>query len=445
MIEQSDPGRCGAQSVTQLSARSSQAAPSSDGSASAPSSAIIGRTGTPDAKRFLCRSAKGTGCAIWAPVQRGALPFRSPIDGCRLTQATLLHVFPSFAVGGQQTRFATLANRLGPMFRHRIVSLDGADQARDLLDPKLDIAMLPAAGGLRAVARCFSGAAAEVLVTYNWGAIEWAMINRLFHRRPHLHLEDGFGPDEAERQKRRRIIARLLTLRRSEVVVPARNLATIAVKAWHLSPKRVHYIPNGIDAGRFDDLPTESVQHFTPRPGECVIGSFSPLRPEKNIGRLLTAFARIAADLPARLVICGNGPERDRLTAMAASQGIAERVVFTGHIPRPEAVMGAFDVLAMTSDTEQMPYAVIEAMAARLPVVATDVGDLALMVAPENRPFIVARHDDAGLTAALRRLCREPELRRRLGQENRRRVESEFTIDRMVGDFRAVLDAVLPA
>lgn len=364
-----------------------------------------------------------------------------------MTQATLLHVFPSFAVGGQQTRFATLANRLGPRFRHRIVSLDGADQALALLDPSLDVALLPAAaggiGGLPGIVRCLSATEATALVTYNWGAIEWAMINRLIHRRPHLHLEDGFGPEEAERQKRRRIIARAIMLRRSQVVVPALNLATIAVNQWHLPPKHVHYIPNGIDAGRFDHPPPGSAQRFAQRPGECVIGSFSPLRPEKNIARLLSAFARIGADLTARLVICGDGPERDRLTAMAANEGIAERVVFTGHIAPPEAVMGAFDLLAMTSDTEQMPYAVIEAMAARLPVVATDVGDIALMVAPENRPFIVARDDTDGLAAALCRLCQEPDLRRRLGRENRRRVESEYTIERMVDAFQRVLDAVL--
>jgi glycosyltransferase involved in cell wall biosynthesis len=363
-----------------------------------------------------------------------------------MTRPGLLHVFPSFAVGGQQTRFATIANRLGGAFRHRVVSLDGRDAALKLLDPELDVALLPAlpsnGGRLRRIAQCFGGVDAEILVTYNWGAIEWAIANRMLYHWPHLHFEDGFGPEEADRQKSRRVLARSLVLRRSQVVVPARNLVTIASARWHLRPERVHYIPNGIDATRFDGMPADGSPFFTRLSDHCTIGSFSPLRAEKNIGRLLSAFSQIVASgLPVRLVICGDGPERGRLSELAAALGIAGRVAFTGHVPRPEAVMGAFDLLAMTSDTEQMPYAVLEAMAARLPVVATDVGDIAAMVAPENRPFIVPRDDRAQLVAALRRLCLEPETRRRIGQRNRERVESAFTIAQMADAVHRLLDA----
>lgn len=363
---------------------------------------------------------------------------------------TLLHVFPSFAVGGQQTRFATIANRLGASFSHRIVALDGKDGARTLLDPALDVALLPppppGCARLWHIARRLAASEAAVLLTYNWGAIEWAIVNRLFPRLPHLHFEDGFGPDEADRQKRRRVFVRALALRRSEVLVPARTLVQIATRRWRLDPRRVHYIPNGIDPARFDGAPADGAPLVARRAGECIIGSFSPLRPEKNIGRLLSSLAEMAAaDLPVRLVICGDGPERGRLENLSNTLGIAERVIFTGHVPGPEAAMRAFDLLAMTSDTEQMPYAVMEAMAARLPVVATDVGDIAAMVAPENRPFIVPRDDGSALAAALRRLCREPELRRSLGARNRERVEREFTIARMAGAVRHLLDLAIAA
>lgn len=360
-----------------------------------------------------------------------------------MTAVRLLHVFPSFAVGGQQTRLATIANRLGPGFRHTIVSLDGRDEAMALLDPVLEAALLPASSpglrGLPAIARSIAGSGAAILCTYNWGAIEWAIANRLRPRLPHLHFEDGFGPDEADHQKRRRVVTRRLILRRSQVLVPAQNLARIATTQWRLDARRVHYVPNGIDAARFDAAPRDGAGFFARRPGECVIGSFSPLRPEKNLGRLLMAFAAAGGGVAARLVICGDGPERPRLEEMAAALGIADRTVFTGHVAAPEQVMGAFDLLAMSSDTEQMPYAVIEAMAARLPVVATDVGDIATMVAPENRPFVVPRDDAEALAIALRRLCFEPDLRRRLGHLNRERVEREFTVARMVDAVHQIL------
>jgi glycosyltransferase involved in cell wall biosynthesis len=362
---------------------------------------------------------------------------------------TLLHVFPSFSIGGQQTRFATVANRLGRRFRHLLISLDGRHQATTLLDRDLDFALLsvPAANPIARLYRIMkmSGeTSADTLITYNWGATEWAMINRVWIGRPHIHLEDGFGADEADRQKRHRIWIRSLFLRRSAVVVPSQKLAGIAVDLWRLDPRHVHYIPNGIDPGRFDDLARTGDPFFRRRDDECVIGSFSPLRREKNIARLLRAFAdAVPSGMPARLIVCGEGPERAALEELALGLGIAARVTFTGHVPRSEAIMGAFDILAITSDTEQMPYAVLEAMAARLPVLATDVGDIAVMVAEENRPFVVARDDPDRLARALATLCAADDLRRQLGRRNRQRVEQVFGIDAMVAAFDRLLSAAI--
>jgi glycosyltransferase involved in cell wall biosynthesis len=360
----------------------------------------------------------------------------------------LLHVFPSFSIGGQQTRFAAIANHFGGTLSHRLISLDGHDAATALLDRALDYSLLPAPpysanpiARWRRIVAAQAWIGADVLVTYNWGAIEWAIVNRQRFRRPHIHLEDGFGPDEADRQKRRRVITRWLTLRNSTIVVPSRRLAQIARTDWRLDPEHVVYIPNGIDPLRFDGIPANGLPFFERRDGECVIGSFSPLRREKNLGRLLEAFAEVTAASPSplRLVICGDGPERAALGERSQHLGIAERTDFTGHVPKPEAVMGAFDLFAMTSDTEQMPYAVLEAMAARLPVLATAVGDIATMVGEENKPFIVARDDQRRLVAALARLCRDRELRRRLGQSNRVRVDESFCIAPMANAFYQVL------
>jgi glycosyltransferase involved in cell wall biosynthesis len=127
------------------------------------------------------------------------------------------------------------------------------------------------------------------------------------------------------------------------------------------------------------------------------------------------------------------------LTELAGHLGITDRVTFTGHVPRPEAVMGAFDLFAITSDTEQMPYAVVEAMAARLPVLATAVGDIPAMVCEENQPFIVPPEDAHGLAAALTRLCKDERLRRRLGHANRVKVQEQFGIAAMADAFHRIL------
>ena len=126
-----------------------------------------------------------------------------------------------------------------------------------------------------------------------------------------------------------------------------------------------------------------------------VIGTVAALRAEKNIARLIRALARLPAAAPARLVIVGDGPERAALEALAVAEGVGGRVEFAGHCADPAPLYAGFDIFALSSDTEQMPLSVLEAMASGLPVAATDVGDVAAMLDAANRPYVVAREDGA--------------------------------------------------
>ena len=158
-------------------------------------------------------------------------------------------------MGGAQVRFAALAKRFGGAWRHAIVAMDGNTACRERLRPDLDVTFPVVAlrkgdtvGNLRRCRRALLDLRPDVLVTYNWGAIEWAMANLLVRQR-HIHVEDGFGPEERVRQLPRRAWTRRLVLRRATVVVPSRTLERIAREVWRLP--RVQYIPNGIDLTRF--------------------------------------------------------------------------------------------------------------------------------------------------------------------------------------------------
>lgn len=367
----------------------------------------------------------------------------------------LLHVFSTFAVGGPQVRFAKLANRLGQRYRHTILAMDGDFACRERLHADLHLAFLPVAvektsgvsfANLRHFRRILVERQPNLLLTYNWGAVEWALANRLRPVCRHLHFEDGLGPDEADgRQFVRRIWMRRVALSGpTQVVVPSHLLFRIATEVWRLSPERVLHIPNGIDCDRFAAPPDPAaLAALQIRSGELVIGTVGALRAEKNFGRLLRAFAALPAGLPdippARLVVVGDGPERPALEALAARLGIAGRVVFAGHVARPETVLGRFDIFAMSSDTEQMPLGLIEAMAAGLPVVATDVGDIRTMVAAENQPLILPRADEPAFAAGLAALLRDPERRRQLGESNRRRVRRDFDETAMIDAYDELL------
>jgi glycosyltransferase involved in cell wall biosynthesis len=332
------------------------------------------------------------------------------------------HIFPTFAVGGAQVRFAAIANHFGRAFRHVVVSLDGNLACRERLDPGLDVTFPAVAAGKNTMLsnawrfrNLLRDWRPDVLVTCNWGAIEFALANILPVTR-HMHVVDGFGPEERTTQIPRRVLTRRIALSRTPVVLPSHNLVRIATDIWKLPPRMIRYVPNGIDLARFA---TDGSRRGSAEP---VIGTVAALREEKNIARLLRAFATLPT---GRLIIVGDGPQRPALQALAAALGVTERVGFAGHHQDTAAFYAQFDVFALSSDTEQMPLSVIEAMASGLPVVSTDVGDVRLMVAEANRPHITAL-DDTALAGALGALVADPDARRRIGVVNRVKARQDF-------------------
>jgi glycosyltransferase involved in cell wall biosynthesis len=357
-----------------------------------------------------------------------------------------LHVFPSFQSGGVPIRIANVLNHAGPSLRHTIVSMDGAFAARPHLDPGLNVTFQPmpdiSRNPLLAVVhlrRMLHAAAPSLLLTYNWGAVEWALANSVAPICPHLHFESGFGPEEADRQIPRRVWTRRLALRRSfRLVIPSHTLEDLAKRVWRIDPDKVLLIPNGVDCERFSRPPVSGVvPGFVRTGGELIVGTVTPLRAEKNLSRLIRAFAAVAPRCDARLLIAGDGGERAHLTALADSLGLKERVVFAGHVERVEDLLGYFDVFAMSSDTEQMPNSLIQAMAAGLPVAATDVGDVRRIVSAQNAPFVVPKTNDGDLAQSLLRLIEGPNLRGTLGKANQERVRTVYDHHRM---FRAYTD-----
>jgi glycosyltransferase involved in cell wall biosynthesis len=148
-------------------------------------------------------------------------------------------------------------------------------------------------------------------------------------------------------------------------------------------------------------------------------------------------------DGPARLVIVGEGPEREAIVAAAREAGIADRVLLPGFMADPARYIGHFDIFALSSDSEQLPISLIEAMAAGLPVAATAVGDVAETVAEENRPLLCAPGARKPLAEALARLLTDSALRERLGEANRRRAELAYSEDSMIAAYRTLYADVL--
>ena len=367
----------------------------------------------------------------------------------------LLHLHSSFDPGGKELRAARLMNLMGPALRHTVVSAQpGATGARAALDAGLRVAFpddfpplagRPGLGRLQGLARAMAGH--DLILTYNWGAMDAVLAHTLFGQAlglpPLVHHEDGFNADEALRLKPLRNWYRRIALGRSSaLVVPSARLEQVALEIWQQPRSRVRRISNGIPTADYAKPPRpDAIPRVIKRPGECWVGTLAGLRTVKALPRLVSAFAGLPEHW--QLVILGDGPERDTIRARAIELEIGHRVHLPGFVARPAEVIGLFDLFALSSDSEQFPISVVEAMAAGLAVASPAVGDVAAMVAKENSPFIVAPGSTEALAGALAALAGDAALRQRIGAANAARARGEYDEGAMLAAYRAVYGQAL--
>lgn len=369
-----------------------------------------------------------------------------------MTRARILHCHSTFALGGKEARAVRLMNAFGDFADHVVLSaVPDALSAREAIDPAIRAEFpgdaAPALHGRPGLVRYRRLAAYmrqfDLVLTYNWGAMDAVGARRLFPRAcPNLvHHEDGFNADETMGLNwKRNAFRRLMLPAAARLVVPSLTLERIALAVWRQPSDRVTRISNGIDTKAYARPPEPgSIPGLTRDPGDMVIGTLAGLRAVKNLPRLVRAVAPLGDRV--RLVIVGDGPERDAIRREAERLDMGDRVLLPGFIAGPHRYLGHFDIFALSSDSEQFPISLVEAMAAGLPVAATDVGDVRTIVSEGNRPFIVQPADEADLSGALRKLRDDPALRRTLGKSNRALARSAYDESSMIRAYAALYEA----
>jgi len=209
---------------------------------------------------------------------------------------------------------------------------------------------------------------------------------------------------------------------------------------------KVFMIPNGIDTNRFVD---DQVARDVWRKNLCiaadapVVGIVAALRSEKNHDLFLKAARRTLASLPeARFVIAGDGPERERLEALAVEKQIEQQVHFVGSTPDIPGVLSMMDVFSLTSHNEAKPVSILEALSCTRPVVATAVGSVNESVLEGVTGFLVDAGDEHKMAQRWIELLSDRNLRQQMGAAGRNHVIEHSSLDSMTTGYMELVESI---
>ena len=270
------------------------------------------------------------------------------------------------------------------------------------------------------------------------------LLGRLAARRAGVsHVVSGLRV--AQRRQRWHLwLDRLTQAKVDRYVCVSQAVADFAHREARLPAEKLVVIPNGIDPGCYPAaLPADLTAMGVPA-GARVVVCVGRLSPQKGHAWLLESAPRWLGNLPdCHLLLVGDGPDRAGLERLVREAGLQRQVHFAGFRVDVPGILVASTVFVLPSLWEGMPNAVLEAMASRLPVVATDVEGVGELLGPLAGEQVVPRGDGSALAARLEAILRDRSLARSLGEQNRARVECCFSINATCRAYERLWDSLL--
>lgn len=362
-----------------------------------------------------------------------------------ITVCQLLH---SLNVGGAEVLACRIARRLCGAFHFVFACLDELGPlGEELRAEGFAVHLLGRRPGLDVVcpvrlARLLRTERVDVVHAHQYTPFFYALASRLAGRqRPVLFTEHGRHQPDYPRPKRM-LANRLLLSRRDRVVGVGAAVRRALIDNEGLPARRVGVLYNGIDVDAFAAAGATSGSRLDARqelgvgPDDFVLLQVARLDYLKDHATAVRTLARVCEREPnARLVLVGDGPERSGIEAQVRNLNLGDKVRFLGTRQDVGRLLHGADVFLLTSVSEGIPLTVIEAMAAGLPVVATDVGGMSEVVVDGATGFLAPAKDDAALAERILRLAGDPALRGQMGTAGRARAKQHFDEPRMCDDY----------
>lgn len=360
-----------------------------------------------------------------------------------MTYLKILHVVPGLPIGGMElTMVRAVAGLARRGMRHTIVALREEPQMAERLPPDVPIHLMHSPPNelrlpLR-LARVIRQVRPNVIHARNWGA--WpdtvAACLLVWPRVPLILSFHGLGR-AGYMPRRRRMASFALARLATGLFTVSEASKRLMVNRWGWPAAKTQVIPNGVDTDLF--TPGERRE----REGPLVIGTVGNLRPVKNQAMLVEACGRLmAAGCEVELRIAGEGDERECLLRQAQAVGLGDRLRLLGRVDDVPAFLRQLDLFALTSDSEQHPNALNEAMACGLACVATQVGCVEELLDGGRCGRIVAPGDVNALTSVLTDLAANPTTQRELGRLARDQACRHYSLQVMLEAYEALYRGV---
>jgi L-malate glycosyltransferase len=236
-------------------------------------------------------------------------------------------------------------------------------------------------------------------------------------------------------------ITRFGILRSNGVSAVSEFLKKMTIEEFDID-RRIDAIPNFVDLSLYDRRTPHDRSAFAPT-GEKLLLHVSNFRPVKRVLDVVRILERVVREVPAVLLMVGEGPERASAQALARRLGVQDRVRFLGRHDRIEEIMSLADVFLLPSELESFGLSALEAMAAGVPVVGSDAGGLPEVVKHAETGFLLPVGDIEGMAARTIEILKDDEHRRSLGQAGRARAAALFNADRIVTQYENLYERVL--
>jgi glycosyltransferase involved in cell wall biosynthesis len=393
----------------------------------------------------LAQAGCQAGSVSVVPAAGSRVDARAPARG-----ATICHVMHDLIVGGAQVLAAELARQLRDSYRFLFICLDDLGTlGRELREEGFPVEVLGRRPGqdwrcARRLAAIVRREQVDLLHAHQYTPFFYSTVSRLLGSRPPIFFTEH-GRHHPDYPRWKRILANRVLLRgHDRVVAVGEAVRQALIHNEGIPPGRVEVIYNGISLERFETRLTETERAAVRAaigldPDDLVLIQVARLDRLKDHATAIRTIERVAGRCPrARLVLVGDGPERGTIEELVGHRSLRDNVRLLGERDDVPRLLAASDIALLTSISEGIPLALIEAMAARRAVVSTQVGGVAEVVADGQTGLLAPAGDDTALAEHILLLADDSLRRDQMGRMGRQRAQELFSVRRMHDSYRLI-------